>query len=94
MKSCLVVVVALLTVISACGCSSSKTGDSSGTGLASASSRIDKGVVLYNQDGTSFGTVSDFSENHQFPEGTDRGVEVDGTWYKRSFVANSKYVKE
>ena len=65
------------------------------SGTISACSNIDIGVVLYNRDGSTFGTVTGFSEKHLFPNGNiDRGVEVDGFWYMRNVIMNEKYVKK
>lgn len=73
---------------------SSTSSSSSASGMKSASSNIWQGTVLYNSDGSQFGTVTDFTEKHIFDDGSiDRAVQVDGLWYKRSFITETKYVK-
>lgn len=85
----LMFVVILLLPLAGC------TSDSnSPSGLTSASGNIWNGEMLYNQDGSEFGTVTGSDDNHQFSTGVNRGVEVNGTWYVRDFVINSKYVKK
>lgn len=68
--------------------------------MVSASSRIEIGTMLYNQDGSEFGKVLNIDDNHIFPNGKkDRGVLVsfgsDATpqWVVREFIINSKFVK-
>ncbi len=62
--------------------------------MVSALGKVEVGTTLYNADGSSFGTVTDISLNHQFPSGADRGVEVDGYWYVRDFIIHNKFVRK
>ena len=64
-------------------------------GMVSAGGHIQNGVILYNEGGSEFGTVTVESETHTFPDGTTDGdaVRVDGIWYRRSFIKDTKYVK-
>jgi len=76
--------------------SSSSSGSSYGTpsGMKSASSHIWVGTVLYNKDGSIFGTVRDFNDKHVFEDGSvGRGVSVDGVWMERDLVTSTKYVR-